>query len=109
MLNRIVVLGHKGFIGRHLEKYFLNNSRNVDVVGKDLSEIDLTNKDEVMTMSELFNANTAVVLLAAIKRQFGDTLEAFNQNLKITTNLCSLLKERPVGRFVFFSSSAVYG
>jgi UDP-glucose 4-epimerase len=109
MLKRIVILGNKGFIGRHLERHFHKNSPDVEVIGKNLPEVDLTDKDQVLAIAQLFDVDTAVILLAAKKRQFGDTMDAFGQNLRIATNLCSLLEQRPVGRFVFFSSSAVYG
>lgn len=109
MFKRIVILGNKGFIGRHLERHFRKNSPNVEVIGKNLPEVDLIKKDAVMAMAQLFDVNTVVILLAAKKRQFGDTMDAFDQNLKIVMNLCLLLQQRPVGRFIFFSSSAVYG
>jgi len=109
MIKKIIILGNKGFIGKNLERYFHDNHADIEVIGKDLPEIDLTKRDDVTAMSEVFDQETAVILLAAIKRQFGDTQEAFDQNLKITSNLCPLLKENPVGKFVFFSSSAVYG
>lgn len=109
MLDRIVILGHKGFIGRQLERHLRKNFPDVEIIGKNLPEVDLTQKDNVMTMVELFDLRTAVILLAAKKRQFGDTIDAFNQNLQIATNVSSLVQQRPVGRFVFFSSSAVYG
>lgn len=109
MLDRIIILGHKGFIGKQMERHLRQILPGIEIIGKNLPEVDLTQKDNVMTMAELFDSRTAVILLAAKKRQFGDTLDAFNQNLQIATNVSSLVQQRPVGRFVFFSSSAVYG
>jgi UDP-glucose 4-epimerase len=108
-ISRVLILGNKGFIGQHLEKRFCNGSPEVEVVGKDLPGIDLTSENDVKKMANLFTLDTAVIMLSAIKRQFGDTLEVFNKNLRMTTNLCRLLQERPVARFVFFSSASVYG
>lgn len=53
--------------------------------------------------------DTAVVMLSGIKRQSGDTLENFELNLKMAARVARLVKTRPVGRFIFFSSAAVYG
>lgn len=108
-IKRILILGHKGFIGQHLKNLFNSDFPEVEVIGIDLPDIDLTSESDLEKITDFFDINTAVIMLATIKRQFGDTLEVFNQNLKMTTNLCHLLQKRPIGRFVFFSSSAVYG
>jgi len=108
-LRKVVILGHTGFIGQHLDKFFRRNSPQVEVIGKDLPDLDLTSEDSVRRLADLFTFDTGVIMLSCIKRQFGDTLDIFNQNLKMATNLCRLLKERPVRRLIYFSSSAVYG
>lgn len=108
-IRKVLILGHKGFIGQHLSDGFNGGSPKVEVIGRDLPEVDLTSWDSVQTLSPLFQSDTAVIMLSAVKRQFGDTIETFTQNLSMTTNLCRLLQECPVGRFVFFSSTAVYG
>lgn len=108
-IKRIVLLGHSGFIGCHLEKAFETLYADTEVIGKSLPTIDLTKTEDVDELSEFFNPETAVIMCAALKRQFGDTLEAFEHNLDITINLCRILSQRPVQRFIFFSSAAVYG
>jgi UDP-glucose 4-epimerase len=50
-----------------------------------------------------------LVLAAAVKKQFGDTLEAHRQNMAIIENVCRLLEAYPVRRVIFMSSAAVYG
>jgi UDP-glucose 4-epimerase len=48
-------------------------------------------------------------MLAGVKRQLGDTLETFLQNVQMAVNVCRILQDNPVRRVVFFSSAAVYG
>jgi len=79
------------------------------VVGCSLPEYDLTNEKAVMALAGLFDANTAVLFCSAIKRQFGDSLDTFLKNQEMAVNLCRLLETRPVRRFTYFSSTAVYG
>jgi len=43
-LKRIVILGHSGFIGSHLEKALETLYADTDVIGKSLPVIDLTKK-----------------------------------------------------------------
>ncbi len=109
MIKRIVLLGNTGFIGRHLKKGFKNALPQAEVIGQSLPALDLTKLEDAHKLADLFDLETAVIMCAAIKRQFGDNLEIFEQNLDMTSNLCRVLEKRPVKRVVFFSSSAVYG
>ena len=106
--KKIFILGHSGFIGSHLESLLLKAS-NWDVIGRSLPDIDLTNKEHTSQLSPFFLPETVLVLAAAVKRQFGDTLEAYRQNMEIVENICRLLETYPVKRIIFMSSAAVYG
>ena len=107
--RRVVILGHTGFIGTHLEQIFRQRSPDLELVGRSAPSLDLTKEEDVRSLAPLFDLDTAVLMLAAVKRQFGDSLETFSHNLNMVLHLCRLLHDRPVGRFVFFSSAAVYG
>jgi len=50
-----------------------------------------------------------VVFTAGIKRQFEDSVAAFQKNMRMVENFCELLTTRKVGQILFFSSAAVYG
>jgi len=89
-LKRVLILGHKGFIGQHFEKHFRSIVVEVEVIGKDLPDVDLTLEAELNKIADLFDRTTVEIMLSAIKRQFADTLDAFSQNLMMTTNLCRL-------------------
>ena len=108
-IRRVVILGHTGFIGSHLVRSFQGQCPGIDVVGHSLPSMDLVEETEVANLSDLFDRQTAVIMCAAIKRQLGDNQEAFAQNVKIVANLCRLLQDYPVRRFIYFSSAAVYG
>lgn len=80
----------------------------LEVVGLSFPDLDLTKPLERRVL-DLLGPETAVILCSAIKRQSGDTLENYRQNMAMVENLCPALRERGAGRFVFFSSAAVYG
>jgi len=48
-------------------------------------------------------------MLAAIKKQLGDNLEIYMQNMSMIENVCEMVQQRPLRQFVYFSSAAVYG
>ena len=104
----VFILGHSGFIGSHLGRALLE-SGTWEVTGRSLPDIDLTVFNSARQLVPYFTPRTTLVLAAAVKRQFGDTLEAFRQNVAIVENVCRLLETHPVRRVIFFSSAAVYG
>jgi UDP-glucose 4-epimerase len=71
--------------------------------------MDFSKAEPLASLRPLLGLGTAVILCAAKKRQFGDTIEAYHQNMAIVENVASLLADQPVGRLLFMSSGAVYG
>ena len=84
-------------------------SENWDIIGRSMPDIDLTNFDSASQLIPFLKPESTMVLAAAVKRQFGDSLEAYRQNMAIIENICRLLEAYPVKRLIFMSSSAVYG
>lgn len=108
-IRRVVILGHSGFIGSHLHSAFSGVAEKSEVRGLSFPEVDLTRSSCREQLVESFNEETAVVLCAAVKRQFGDSIEACKQNLAMVENLIAAITTRPVARVAFMSSAAVYG
>lgn len=108
MSKKVVILGHSGFIGSHLENLLAASGMH-DVVGRSLPGMDLGNPDGAVQLAPHLTHDCTVVLMAAVKRQFGDTLEAYRLNMAIVENVCKLLESHPVARVIFLSSAAVYG
>lgn len=106
--ERVIILGHSGFIGAHLERQLLLSGTR-EVIGRSLPDIDLGNSSSVAQLVPHLTRGCVLVLMAAVKRQFGDTLETFRQNMAIVENICHLLEDHPVKRLIFLSSAAVYG
>ena len=108
-IRRVLILGHTGFIGTHLTRQVAADHAGLEVVGRAPVALDLTHEQSRGSLYELFDPGTAVLMLAAVKRQFGDNVDAFSRNIAMVMNLCRLLQERPIGRLIYFSSAAVYG
>lgn len=108
MTEKTIILGHSGFIGSHLERT-LASSAHRQVIGRSLPDVDLTSSKDASRLIPFFTPDATLVLAAAVKRQFGDTLDAFRQNCAIVENVCALLESHPVRRVIYMSSTAVYG
>jgi UDP-glucose 4-epimerase len=106
--KEMMILGHSGFVGSHLEAALSKNDAWT-VTGRSLPSVDLTIPDHVSRLASFFKSDSTLVLAAAVKRQFGDTLDAYRQNTAIVENVCTLLERHPIKRVIFMSSSAVYG
>jgi len=106
--GNVIILGHSGFIGSHLER-LLAASGHPEVLGRSLPDIDLSSVSSTSQLAPHLNADSVLILLAAVKRQFGDSLDVFQRNLTMIKNVCGLLEDRPIRRVIFLSSAAVYG
>jgi UDP-glucose 4-epimerase len=108
-IDHVVILGHSGFIGSHLVRTFRGCPGFPEVVCLDLPALDLTVPGHARTLADVFEPTAAIVMCSGVKRQLGDTLDTFAQNLAMVVNVCRVLEECAVRRFVYFSSAAVYG
>lgn len=107
MIKRIVILGHTGFIGAHLERFLRQNYHQLKIIGISRMVLDLT--EDTNILENYFDHHTAVIMCAMVKKQFGDSLENFKKNITIITNVGKVLEQHPVARFLYLSSAAVYG
>ena len=108
-IRRVLILGHSGFIGTHLVQYFQKHSPDIQVIGKSFPPFDLTQYSDASELADMFDRETALIVLSAIKRQVADDLDSFLKNVMMVVNLCKVLQEHSVGRVIYFSSAAVYG
>ncbi|MAE43033.1 NAD-dependent dehydratase [Candidatus Woesearchaeota archaeon] len=108
-IKKILILGHKGFIGKYLLKFFEKEYPELEIAGIDLPETDLTKKSDVFKLKEFFDKNTSVIMCSCLKREHGDNIDNFLKNLMMVFNLCRLLEKNPINTFIYLSSAAVYG
>ncbi len=106
--KKIVILGHSGFVGSHLERRLLKNT-SWSVAGKSLPEIDIGSEEGAAKLIPYLCKDVILVLAAAVKRQFGDSVEVFRNNMLILENICKIIEQHPVKRIIYMSSAAVYG
>ena len=108
-IQRVLILGHSGFIGNHLIDTWTQNPDGVEVKGISIPEVNLTQEESQESIVEAYDDHTAVVLCAAVKRQFGENVSAFQSNVRIVQNLIAAAGRKKISRLAFMSSAAVYG
>ena len=107
--EKLIVMGNKGFLGSNLENYLRKTINNIEIIGLGRKDIDLTSKRESYALCDHFDKKTAVILISGVKRNEGDSLELFNQNVSMVSNFCEALEKTPIAHLVYISSTAVYG
>ena len=108
-MDNYLILGHTGFVGNRIMKFFQESYNDVNIFGVSTKEIDLTNLKDVLSIRKKFNLDSTVIMCSGIKSNYGNNLDTFNKNLKMAKNICKVLENNPVKKFIFFSSLAVYG
>jgi len=131
-LERVIITGGNGFIGRHLVKKILSkklssialiantsNIHNNQFEDKDLNQdvrltfytVDIRDKKKILDVFKREKAETCIHLAAKIS--VADSLtnpeETMNINVKGTQNVLEACSNNKVKNFVFASSAAVYG
>ena len=105
---QIAVVGGAGFIGQSLLKAIRNEHTNIFAIDK--KDIDLSvdkNIDELKLRLKTSKVDV-IIILAAVKRQDGDSKEIFHINNKITANICKSIQDLNC-KIIYYSSCAVYG
>ena len=82
-INKILILGHTCFIGKHLINDFKKRFPEIEIIGKSSQDIDLTVKNQVNTLTDIIDQNTIIIMLAFNAKQSGAVLDNFNQNINL--------------------------
>lgn len=109
MTNRVVILGHTGFIGSHLARCIPARQPSSEVIGLSTASVDLTSDGAVDRLGGYFDHSTTVIMCAAIVKGAGDTLDNYLANVKMAVTLSRAINQYPVDRLILLSSAAVYG
>lgn len=108
-VDNVIVLGHTGFIGRHVLQWLRHERPWLEVSGLSRADLDLTSSADVDRFGERVAAGTALVVCSGVKRHVDESFAALQTNLQMAENLARLLAARLFARVCYFSSAAVYG
>ena len=106
--DHILILGGTGFLGGSLNNY-LDFSKEFNVTSISSKEIDLRQKSLSNQLINYYDENSTIIFLSAIKRNFGDSLDSYDQNIKIGMTVVNALQKKSIKHLIYVSSCAVYG
>lgn len=105
-MQRIVLLGHTGFIGTALSAHLRDTGR--EVLGFSSSTVDLRRPDGVGVLADVVDQRTTVVFASTITREKGDTVDTLLHNVAMAGHLAAFLEAHRPGKIICLSSDAVY-
>ncbi len=106
-INKVLVTGSRGFIGKHLCKSLRENGIRVVTHGKERNKLDVTNLGKILTIEDV----EAVVHLAAktsILDSMKNPYQTYFTNIVGTLNLLEFARIRKIRKFIYVSTY-VYG
>jgi UDP-glucose 4-epimerase len=104
--NRVVVLGARGFISRHLQDWCVQTK--VPVLAVHSKIVDLSRNESSTKLAKLLHHDDAVVMTSALTPDKGRDRDSFMNNLHMAETVCLALAKTPCSYFVYLSSDAVY-
>jgi len=103
-VNRVVVLGGKGFVGSEI--LLKLKEKNISVVSISRSEIDITDHSSINYLAEKLDKNDILVVASALAPVKNHTM--LTNNIIMVENICKALTFQKVKKILYVSSDAVY-
>ena len=100
-----VVLGHSGFIGKHIFNYL--KKKNYLVFGGNTKNCDLTKK---RIIKKFFKKKEKInlIICSSLTRSKVDNKKSFNKNILMILNLINVIDKEKINKVIFLSSIDVY-
>ena len=104
--SRVVVLGAKGFLARHLIE--LLNQEHIPCRAVGSAEVDLTASGAADALLAILEAQDALVVASALTPDKGRDPSTLMKNLRMAETLCAVPGAGACAHVVYISSDAVY-
>ena len=105
-MNKIVVLGNSGFIGKYL---YDKLSIQYKTYGLSSVECNLLNIDEVKKTLVVLKKNDILILCSSITRLMENSIESMNKNILMAQNIALVINNIKIKQLIFLSTIDVYG
>lgn len=104
--RRVLVLGARGFISRHLQAWCA--AQGVECLAVGSAELDLSVVDNAPRLAAMVRPDDAIVMTSTLTPDKGRDYATLMRNLRMAETVCAALGRSPCAQFVYLSSDAVY-
>lgn len=106
-MNKIILLGSSGFIGKNISEFFHKRIDNfIDFGSKECDLLDIKSMNQKLSFLQ---NNDTIIIASSITRLIDNSINSMNDNVLMVQNLIDILQNKPVKHLIFFSSVDVYG
>lgn len=106
--EKIIILGHSGFVGSHLY-HKLQSELMFEVLGFSINEINLLDTQAYRKLADVCDEQTTIIMAAALLRNRSDNVSIFDSNIKMVLNLANFLSFNKIKHLIYTSSVSIYG
>lgn len=105
-IDRVVVIGSNGFMGRNLIRVL--REKKIEVLALSKEELDCLDPKSIDRLSHLLKPTDSVVILATITPSKGKGIDALVKNIHIAETIGKAIEKQNVAHLVYISADAVY-
>ena len=106
--EKIIILGHSGFVGSHLYRK-LHRESIFEVFGFSINEINLLDIRAYQKLADICDEKTTIIMTAALLRNRGDNVSVLQDNIKMILNLANFLPSNKIKHLIYTGTVAIYG
>lgn len=108
MRQQVIIFGSGGFIGGHLFAE-LSSLGRYKVTGLTSQQCDLLRYDNCRMLLESIQPGAILVFAAGVTRLVDNSVTVVEKNTRMVLNLCRIVEQTPISKFLFLSTIDVYG
>ncbi len=105
-LGKTIILGHTGMIGRPLYEHL--RAQGVEVHGFASKDVNLLAADELEKLGSVVDEATTLIFASANTPDKGNTVQRFEENVRMAVNVGAFLETHPVCKCVLLSTDGIY-
>jgi nucleoside-diphosphate-sugar epimerase len=104
--SRVVVLGSRGFVGRHIVEHLASAAIPVEAIAS--TAIDLCEPTAVDLLRQCLRPDDVLVFVSALTPDRGRDARTLMRNVAMAAHTVTALQQQPVAHVVYLGSDAVY-
>src|SRR5215218_6460855 len=105
-LGKTVILGHTGMIGRPLYEHL--KAQGVEVHGYASNDVNLLDASALTKLESVVDDTTTLVFASANTPDKGNTVQRFEENVRMAANVGAFLETHPIRKCVLLSTDGIY-